>query len=128
MSWALVRKFWWLPLLIALAGVVLWQRNTITDKSAKLAAAEVRVTDLTKANKTLSDFQAGLEKMRVDNDAIATAVAGKIQLNNTREIHTRVEIEKAVRDDPATRDWANQPIPDSVRKALRADRADNPAR
>lgn len=116
---AILKRFWYVIPLLGLLITVLVMRNDLTNTHAKLDAAQVRVTDLTKANKTLSDFQAGLAAMRVDNDAIATAIAGKIQINNTREVHTREVIEKAVRNDPATRSWADSPVPVSVRAALR---------
>ncbi len=120
MTWAVVRKFWYVLPLVGLLLLVLWQRNSLTDKTAKLDAANVQVTSLTSANKADQDAFAALRGARVDNDAIAAAIAAKLGDNRTIETNTRTIIERAARDDPATRDWASQPVPLSVRGALHA--------
>lgn len=108
-------------LVAALFFVVLFQRNTITDRTAKLEASQKEAKDLTEANKANAKVIASLSARQVDNDAIANAVASKIQVNVTRETIVRTNIEKAKANDPQVRAWADTPIPDSVRRALRAD-------
>lgn len=127
MTWlTILRKFWPLLVIVPLAFVVLFQRNTITGRTAERDAAVARVADVTTANKGLSDTIASMAAARVDNDAIAEAVAKRIGNTNTRLVETRTIIEKATRNDPAVRTWGAVPVPSSVREALRPREA-NPA-
>lgn len=117
---ALVKRFWYVIPLVGLLITVLVMRNDLTDKTAKLDAANVRVTDVTAANKGLSTALDKVNAARVDNDAIATAVAAKLGTNTVRETNTRTIIEKAAANDPAVRNLVDTPLPDSVRAGLRA--------
>jgi hypothetical protein len=120
MTWGALLKFWWVPLCAALVVTVLLQRNDITSKKAAIDAAATRITDLDNANR---NQKAALDKVtaaRIDNDAIAVAVAAKLQGNTVRETNTRTIIEKAAANDPVIRDWASEPVPGGVRDALRA--------
>ena len=112
--------------IVALIFVVLFQRNTITDRNAKVAAAAVRVADVTDANKSLAKALDATKQARIDNDAIAEAVAARIGGTQTRLVETRTIIEKAKANEPAVRAWGAVPVPVSVRQALRA-RAIDPA-
>ena len=119
-TWAFVRKFWPFGLIVALAFVVLFQRNTITGRTAERDAAQARVKDVSEANAGLQATIRTMASARVDNDAIAEAVAKRVGNTQTRLVETRTIIEKAKRDDPAVRNWGAVPVPSSVREALRA--------
>lgn len=116
----LLRKFWYVIPLVGLLITVLVMRNDLTDKTAKLDAANTRVTDVTEANKGFKEALDKVNAARVDNDAIANAVAAKIGTNTVRETVTHTTIEKAAANDPAVRTLVDTPLPDSVRNALRA--------
>lgn len=119
-TFAILRKIWPYLAIAALAFVVLFQRNTITGKAAKLTAAESRIADLNKANRDNVLTLASIASRQPDNDAIATAVAAKLKGNTVREIETRTIIERARANDPAVRAWGAVPVPISVRSALRS--------
>lgn len=118
--WKVALKFWYVPLLVGLAVCVLWQRNDLTGTKAELAASEARTRDVTNANQSLSTALTQVRLQRIDNDAIALAVAAKVGKNRDVETHTETIIEKAAQNDPNVRTWADNPLPDSVRDALRA--------
>lgn len=112
------RRFWPLFVIVPLAFVVLIQRTTISDKTAKLDAKTAEAANLSKANAANVRIIEGFSKQRIDNDAIAEAVATRLNKNGVREVNTRTVIERLKRDDPQVRDWANVPVPDSVRRTL----------
>lgn len=116
---ALLKRFWYVIPLVGLLITVLVMRNDLTDKTAKLDAANTRVTDVTAANKGLSTALDQVKAARVDNDAIANAVAAKIGTNTVRETVTHTTIEKAAANDPAVKAVVDTPLPQSVRDALR---------
>lgn len=124
---AILRKFWPLFVIVPLAFLVLFQRNTITGRTAERDAAVARVADVTEANKGLAHALDTVKQARVDNDAIADAVAARIGSNQTRLVETRTIIERAKANEPAVRAWGDAPVPSSVRAALRArEAAPNP--
>ncbi len=108
-------------LIVGLVMMILIQRNTITGKTAKLEAAEVANAQLTEANKANVIALNAVRQQRIDNDAIAEAVAAKLTENGVRETNTRTIIEREVRNDPKVRAWGDTAVPDSLRRALRAD-------
>ena len=108
-------------LLAALLIAFLWQRNTLTKTTADLEAANVRVEDVTTANATLADALDKVNQAQVDNDAIAVAVAARLEGNRVREVHTREVIREAIENDPESNDWASRPLPSRLREALRPD-------
>lgn len=116
--WALFKRFWFVIPLVALAFIVLFQRNTITGRTAERDAAQAQAAQLQETNEANQDIIEALAQARIDNDAIAEAVAARIGEVRTREVNTRTIIERAKQDDPVVRDWANEPIPSSVRGAL----------
>jgi hypothetical protein len=128
MTFAFVRKFWPFGLIVALGFVVLFQRNTITSRTAARDAAQARVKDVSEANAGLQRTLDVMAKARIDNDAIAEAVAKRIGNAQTRLVETRTIIEKARRDDPVVRDWGAVPVPSRVREALRTREADSATR
>lgn len=115
---AFIRKFWPFGLIIALAFVVLFQRNSLTDKSAKIEAAAKTEAQLREANKSGDDIIKALASARIDNDKIAEAVAARIEGIKTREVRTNTIIKEAKANDPIVRAWADSPIPSRVRDAL----------
>ena len=70
-----------------------------------------------KANEQNVRVIEGFAKQRIDNDAIATAVAKKLDGNRARTEGQRAAIRNA-QNDPTVRDWAAVPVPDSVQRAL----------
>jgi len=122
MSWAIIRKFAPFVAIALLIGVFLWQRNSLTDVHAKLDAKSAEAAQLAKANEANAKVIEGFSQQRIDNDAIATAVAAKVSGNATREVQTQTIIKEAVKNDPTVRAWADSPIPDGVRSAVNASR------
>lgn len=117
-AWTFAKRFWPLFVILPLAFVILFQRNTISRQDGKLAVNEVEIGALKKANEQNVKVIEGFRQMQVDNEAIARNVAALLSNNATREVHTREIIERAKQDDPQVRDWANQPVPSGVRRAL----------
>lgn len=104
-----------------LIGFVLWQRNTISTQGGRLNVAAQQITDLTAAN---ASAQAQIDKFaqqRIDNDAIAAAVAQRLETNRAQTEGQRQAIRNAT-NDPTVRNWANQPVPSSVRHVLETTR------
>lgn len=121
MTWLVfLGRYWYVPAIVALVFVVLWLRNDNLAKDGNLKAATTQVTDLTRANKAAQGALDKVTAIRVDNDAIAVAVAAKMGSNTTREVHTNTVIEKAAANDPQVRALVDTPLPDSLRAALRA--------
>ena len=117
---ALLARFWYALPIAGLLVAVWFLREDNRVQAADLKAATEHVATLETANKGLSQAIDAVKAQRVDNDAIATAVAAKIANNSVREVNTRTIIEKAAANDPHVASWADTPVPDSVRQALRA--------
>lgn len=100
-----------------LIGFVLWQRNTISTQKGDLHVAAQQIVDLTAANASAQATIDNFAVRQVDNDAIAVAVAAKLNLNRAQTEKVRVEMRKA-QNDPTVRDWAAMPIPDLIRRLL----------
>jgi hypothetical protein len=96
---------------------VLWLRGN----NAKIAGERdqaVIVRDLyKKANDQNKLVIEGFAKQRIDNDAIATAVASKLEGNRARTEQSRRQLREA-QNDPNVRNWANQPVPNGMRRIL----------
>lgn len=116
----LLRKFWYVIPLAGLLIFALFQKIELTRTKANLKAAETRVTDVTLANQSLNNGLSHVRLQRIDNDAIALAVAAKVGKNEVIETHTETVIEKAAKNDPVVKTWIDAPLPNSVRDALRA--------
>jgi LysB family phage lysis regulatory protein len=101
-----------------LIGFVLWQRNTISTQSGKLNVAAQQITDLTAANASAQVTIDSFSKQRIDNDAIAAAVATRLESNRALTEGTRQAIRNASNANPTVRAWADTAVPDSVRRAL----------
>lgn len=122
----LLKRFWYVVPLALLGVALMITRGTLADVRGDLKAADARVQSLNEANATLSHTIDMVGRQRVDNDAIAAAVAAQLQGNVARETTTKTIIERAVQNDPATADWGSRPLPDGVRAALRSGE-DDPA-
>jgi hypothetical protein len=116
----LLRRFWPAIPIVGLAVALWFSREDAKTAKANEAAAVEHVATVEGANKQLAGALDAIKQQRVDNDAIAAAVAARLGANTIRETNTKTIIEKAVSNDPKVRDWAGAPIPDSVREALRA--------
>ncbi len=119
----ILRKFWYVVPLIGLTFALLFMRVSLAHKDTQLVTAKAQVEDLTKANKDAQIVIKRFEQQRLDNDAIASLVAAKIKVTNTRETNYQTTIERIANNDPQVRDWRNVPVPDSVRRTLQADRS-----
>jgi len=118
---ALARKFApWLAFALLIAAVG-YLRLDSKAKAAKLELAESRVADVEDANRFIRQALDAVAAQRADNDAIAADVAARLSGNAVREVHTQTVIEKAIFHDPTSRNWADEPIPDSLRAGLSAD-------
>ena len=121
-AFAIIRKFWYVLPLVGLTFAVLFMRGSLAHKDTELVTAHAQVADLTKANKDAQIVIESFAAQRIDNDAIATLVAAKIKVTNTREVNYQTTIQRIANNDPAVRDWRAMPVPASVRSALQADR------
>lgn len=114
-------------LIALLVGYVLWQRGTVNKLSGErdLAVTQANALgDIVIAdNKTITS----LSQRQIDNDAIANAVAKRLDSNRARTEGQRQDIRNAT-NDPSVRNWANTPVPSSVRTVLETDsgNASNP--
>lgn len=120
LAWTFAKRFWPLFVIVPLAFAILFMRNTISRQDGEIKVAKVEVANLTKANEQNAKVIETFKQMQVDNEAIAQNVAALLAGNNTREVHTREVIERLKNDDPVVRDWANQPVPIGVRRAIAA--------
>jgi hypothetical protein len=100
-----------------LVGIILWQRGSINSISGERDLAQLQAKSLGDIviadNKTIVK----LGERQVDNDAIAAAVAKRLDSNRAQTEGQRQAIRNAS-NDPTVRDWANQPVPGSVRHVL----------
>jgi hypothetical protein len=117
---SLLARFWYVVPIVALTGAVWWLHEDNAVKAANLKAAALQVQTVTTANAGLAVAINAVKAQRIDNDAIATAVASKIGTNTVRETVTNNTIEKAVANDPKVAEWASTPVPIGVRQALSA--------
>jgi hypothetical protein len=100
-----------------LLGFILWQRNTISEQKGSLHVAQQQINDLNAANASAQVTINSFSQQRIDNDAIADAVAKRLDTNRAQTEGQRQAIRTAS-NDPKVRDWANQPVPSSVRNVL----------
>lgn len=104
-----------------LVGFIIWQRGTINKLGGERdlavqqskALGDVIVAD----NATIKQ----LGERQVDNDAIAAAVAKRLDNNRAQTEGQRQAIRNAS-NDPSVRNWADQPVPSSVRHILETPR------
>lgn len=118
---AALRKFWPaipIAVLAAYAGYQHYQHERAEDQLSALMTVNETLSD---ANNSQERSLAAVSAQRIDNDAIATAVAAKLSASVTHETNTRTIIEKAVSNDPKVADWAATPVPVVVRRALAGD-------
>lgn len=96
---------------------LLWVRGENAKLNGRLKASEIVNTYLTKANEQNERVIEGFSKQRLDNDAIAAAVAKRLDSNRARTEATRQGIRNAS-NDPKVRAWADSPVPGGVRDAI----------
>lgn len=119
MIWKVIAKTLPFIVIATLLGFVLWQRNLITEVGAENKAVKTRVEAVVKANKTLAATVNDFAAQRVENEAIFDRLSGELKNSETKLIETRTIIEREKASDPVVNDWANQPVPNGVRRALR---------
>jgi hypothetical protein len=120
--WAFIKRFWYVAPLLALAFIVLFQRNTITGRTAERDAALKAEAQVREANRSQEETIRRMGAARIDNDKIAEAVAARIAGIKAREVHTNTVIRELKNNDPNVRAWADSPIPVGVRDAVNAPR------
>lgn len=108
-------------IIVGLVMAVLWMRGNNAKLAGEVDVVTLQRDTAIQANKENEKTIEAFRQQRVDNDAIATAVASKLSLNRARTERSRQAIRNA-QDDPTVRAWANEPVPDSVSRAI------NPAR
>ena len=112
------KRFWPFAVIIALAFVVLYQRNAVTRAEADSKAAQTELANLRKVNESNSKLIEGFHLTREQNDAIILDLLEQQRLNGQHSDRATTIIREAIKNDPETRDWANTPLPDGVRRAL----------
>ncbi len=111
----------------ALLAVALWFRGDLAKANADKKALGVELVKVAEANKEAAATIEGFRNQRVDNDAIAEAVFGKITANRAMFERTTVQLREA-RNDPNVKPWADTAIPSRVQDALNGDEIRQPAR
>jgi hypothetical protein len=116
--------------IVGLIMAVLFLRNDNTAAHAGEKAAKVEAAGLREANAADARTIASFGQQRIDNDAIASAVAARVNVNVTHETRVVTALKDAKRNDPQVRNWADTAIPGSVLREFNAagDRVQAPAR
>jgi hypothetical protein len=104
--------------IVGLIMAVLFLRNDVTGAHAERDVAKQEAANLHAVNAENARTIASMGQQRVDNDAIATAVAAKVGANVQRETRIVTVLKEGTRNDPQVRAWAATPVPSSVRGAL----------
>ena len=117
-AWAFIKAFWPFAIVIALAFIVLFQRNEIQKRDTKIAGIEASLQAARDANahnvKVIDEYRAG----RAANDNIILDLLEKQRTSGQLEIQTTERIKEVIRDDPASKDWADMPVPDGLRNTV----------
>jgi hypothetical protein len=117
-AWALFKKFWFVLPIAGLAFAVLWLRADVADAKADRDKAQAEAALLKTVNEQNAKVMEGYLEQRLANDAIVGQLVGAMQGNAERETNVRIEVEKEARNEPAVRDWLNQPIPNGLRRII----------
>jgi hypothetical protein len=115
---AFAKRFWHWFAIAGLVFVVLYMRGDIASLKGRAEQAETKAATLQAVNDTNARIIEGFSEQRLANDAIIQSLAGKRTANAEREVEVRTVIEREARNEPAVRDWLNQPIPNGVRRAI----------
>jgi hypothetical protein len=103
-----------------LVGFILWQRGSLNKANGErdLAVEQSRALgDVVVAqNGTIKQ----MSQRQIDNDAIAEAVAKRLDTNRAHTEGQRQAIRNA-NNDPTVRNWADTAVPNSLRTILEAD-------
>lgn len=117
-AWVFAKRFWPFAVILALAFVVLYQRNAVTRAEADNSAAQTELTNLRAVNDHNTKLLDEFHHARAQNDAIILDLLEAQRVNNEHSDRATTIIREAIKNDPQTRDWANTPLPDGVRRAL----------
>lgn len=104
-----------------LIGVILWFRADLTSAKAERDAVKIEVDQLRKTNAANQRTIENFSRRQIDNDAIAAAVNAALSSNRQNADRIAIELKEA-RNDPVVRDWADTPVPASVRRSLTPER------
>jgi hypothetical protein len=115
----LALKFGPYVVIAALIALVLWYRGDMAKANGDKHALAVELQSAIDANKEAQKTVDAVRAQRVDNDAIAEAVANKLETNRAL-FDRRTVLLREARNDPQVRSWADTPVPGSVRAALAA--------
>lgn len=100
-----------------LIGALLWVKIDLAKTKGDLALKTAEAAQLKKTNEQNARVIEGFTQQRIDNDAIAEAIAARLNLNRAQTEKVRVQLKEA-RNDPTVRDWAAMPVPDLVKRLL----------
>jgi hypothetical protein len=114
--WALIGTG---AIIAGLVIAVLWLRGNNAKLAGQVDVVTIERDSAVKANEANEKTIEAFRNQRVDNDAIAAAIASKLNSNRARTEGQRQAIRNA-QNDPNVRAWANQPIPSIVRDTIEA--------
>lgn len=117
-AWAFLKRFWPFAIIIALVFVVLFQRTAVIKAEADTATVKTELAGAKEANEHNTQLIDRFHMTREQNDAVILDLLEQQRLAGQRSDKATTIIKEAIRNDPATRDWADTPLPDSVRRAL----------
>lgn len=117
-AWALFKKFWFVLPIVGLAFAVLWLRADVASAKADRDTAKAEAAILKGVNDQNAKVMEGYLEQRLANDEIVRQLGEAMQGNANRETNVRIEVEKEARNEPASRDWLNQPIPNGLRRVI----------
>lgn len=117
-AFALLKKFWFVVPIAGLLFYALWLRADVADAKADRDKAQAEAALLKTVNEQNAETMKGYLEQRLANDAIVGQLVASMQDNADRETNVRVEVEKEARNEPAVRDWLNQPIPNGLRRVI----------
>lgn len=102
-----------------LLATLWWQHSTIKGLRADLATSEQSFFFLQAANANMGELIDDLHKDLAARDAaLAERERQAAEIENQRRAALRA-LKEATRDDRHTTDWADTPVPDTVRGLLR---------
>lgn len=101
-----------------LCAALLWARGDklkAEGEQVKLQASVDKLTDVAKTNSETIRYE---QRNRAVNDEAVKKLAADVNTIKLRRSQTVERIREIYRNDPVANDWANVPVPDSVRQQV----------
>jgi hypothetical protein len=98
---------------------LLFYRGQAIEADALKDAANAKNDALMAVNERNAKAMTELAKNAALNDQLVKGLAADVAAIKSRGANTRTIIKEAIANDPVTKAWGDEPIPDSVRDALR---------